>query len=130
MSCGVSLEVVLWEAMWCFTEYRGEDEWSLAGVQKGPHKQWEDFALLYPVMLCFTSLHFIEGNTPKNSSWYSCWFCPLLLTHGDSHLIEPSWFCWIECTLMIHVWCLLLNWTAAILTIKTEIISSNFFFFF
>ena len=69
-------------------------------------------------LLVFAGLHFVEGNTPRNFSWYSGWFWPLL-THAK--LAEPSSFCWMESLLLICVWCLWLDWTTGIQTMKTGI---------
>jgi hypothetical protein len=64
-------------------------------------------------------------NTPKNFSWYSGCFWLLLLT--DTDFAEPCCFCWIILLLLIHVGCLLLNWTAGILKTKSGITPRNYF---
>jgi hypothetical protein len=69
-------------------------------------------------LLVFAGLHFVERNVPKIFSWYSSCFWPLQLTSAD--LEEPCRFCWIVPTLLVHVWCLLLNWTADIQTVKSQ----------
>ena len=49
-----------------------------------------------------------------------------LQTHAK--LVEPRGFFWIEQLLLIYVWCLRLNWTAAvILTLKTGIAPRDYF---
>jgi hypothetical protein len=77
--------------------------------------------LWYPcnTLLVFAGLHFVDKNTPKNLSWYSSWFLLLPLTSADSS--DPSALCWIVSPLLIHVWCLLLEWTADALTTKIGI---------
>ena len=40
---------------------------------------------------------------------------------------EPGCSCWIVLLLQIHVWCLLLNWAAYILTRKSGIAQSKYF---
>ena len=76
-------------------------------------------------LLIFVGLHFIERNAPKNFLWYSSWFWPLLLSYVDS--VEPCCFCWIKPAILICVWCLLLNWTVGILTMKSKITPKNYF---
>ena len=49
------------------------------------------------------------------------------LTHADP--AEPCGFCWIEPLLPIHVCCLLLDWTAGILTTKSRIAPKQLWLF-
>ena len=75
---------------------------------------------------CWSSI--LKRNAPVNT-WYSHWFLTILMTWPD---LTVLWgFCWIETLLPIHVWCLLLEWTADILTMKTGIAPKapkNYFF--
>ena len=78
------------------------------------HRQWQDtlVLLVHAMLHFFAGLHFIERKVPKNFVRYSSWFWLLLLTLAN--LVEPWCFCWIKPLLVIHVWFLLLDWTAFI----------------
>lgn len=98
----------------------GEDAWELEYIENSTNNG-------RVFLHCYTSLVFSgfywsslygEKHT-KNFSWYSSCFWLLLLTHAD--LVEPYCFCWIRLPLVIRNWCLLLDWTTGILTIRVEL---------
>ena len=76
-------------------------------------------------LLCFAGLHFIERNAPKNLSWYSSSFWWYPLTRADTAELRD--FCWIVPLLLIHAWCLPLNWTVGILTTKSGVSPKNYY---
>jgi len=82
--------------------------WSLL-VFTGLHRTLLVFAGLHWSSLIFAGLHFIERNATKNFTWY-------LILALSADLVELCSFCWTELLLLIHVCCLLLDWTAGILT--------------
>jgi hypothetical protein len=89
-------------------------------------------------LLIFTRCEVVERKVPKNFSWFSGCFLPLLQSHANT--AEPPGFFWIEPLLLIYVQRLLttldccygfvfevLDWTAAILTMKIGITPKNYF---
>jgi len=77
--------------------------------------------------LAFVGLHFIEKNATRTS-------CGILATSDDwCDSAGPCSFFWIVPLVLIHVWCLvfgvwclLLNWTAGILTMKSQIAQKDY----
>ena len=61
-------------------------------------------SLAFLVDLHLSQSDFIEKNAPKNFSWYSGGFWPLLQPPADWPA-ETRGFFWIEPLLPIHVWC-------------------------
>lgn len=112
------------EGMWCFAENRHLRGRNMVrkNISRTPQIVRECSYISMPCnssLLHWSLLVFIlEKNAPKNSR-YTGWLWPLPVTHKDS--AEPCCFCWIVPQLLIHIWCLLLNWTAGILTMKGEI---------
>jgi hypothetical protein len=71
------------------------------------------------VSLVFAGLRLVARKAPMSFSWYPRWHLSFLLTH--TNFAEPCSFCWTEPLPLTHVWCLLLDWTAVILTTKSGI---------
>ena len=130
------------EMMFCYSK---QVKWCvMKKYKKWPHRERERehwFALLRLTILCKRQAHIgshyivlqsatcdsLERNSPKNFSWGSCGllhFCDPspLVSLASSGLSCPCWVTWwlsrgLDCMqLLVHMWCLLLHWTADILT--------------
>lgn len=89
---GCFAEADTWEGVWCFAWVEaGEGAWCME-----PHKQWGvTLALGRSTPLrsrCFTRLHFVERNAPKNFLWCSRWFWRIPLSLAVS--AGSSRHCW------------------------------------
>lgn len=125
---GCFVEADMWEDalqridIWCFSgrclEKKGHVMfyWSrslrghmIFGKNLSITQQTVDNALALVSLAFLVDLHlsqsdFIEKNAPKNFSWYSGGFWPLLQPPADWPA-ETRGFFWIEPLLPIHVWC-------------------------
>ena len=129
VSGDVFLEAVFQEGMRCFPENRHFRRHVMfrKNINGTPKivRGHSCTGILCHVSLVFTGLHLLERNCTKAlpvvfwlilaTSTDLCWFSGALL------------FLWIELLLLIHVWCLLLNWTAGILTTKSRTALRNYF---
>jgi hypothetical protein len=77
----------------------------------------------------FAGLHWSPLRREKLTKELLAVFQPMLAISADpADSEEPCDFCWIELLLLlIHVWCLLLDWAAGILTIKVGVAPKNYF---
>jgi len=102
---GCFAEACMWEGLWCFAgveawEDRVHDFWkeykwnSINSERLFLHCDAVQCFAGFTSLLVFSGLHFVERNAPKNFSWYSSWFWPVLLIWWSLEISAGSCLCY------------------------------------
>lgn len=119
LSCERAYYVLLKTDTWESTYVQREHKWNSTNTERMPLRP-----MPWKASLAFASFHFVEEMHQRTShsiltdSGCFCWLLPVQL----SLLILLD-----RAALLIYVCCLLLNWTASILTTNTESPPRNYF---